>query len=324
VGEGPWLRVAFAGDGFAPALQAQVAEQLAANLRAHHVVLCDAASERPGAPPALGAVDLSLSLARVLSLEVSDAVTDKRLARQVPLGGVPRDALALSIALAAEELLHASWIEAALAPPEAPSPPVALPPVPEAVREVNQEELARIARSDGSARTRPPWVQMALVAAADRWTGGQSELGGDVRAATGGRFAVEGLLGLRAAADVSSVHGTIRSNAFVAGAGANVALVPRQAPWGLQVGARAEVFDVEFSAIASPGARASSGSQLGAAVSGSLGAWWRLGGPWRLLLEGTAGGALRAVIASDAGNGATGVSGALFAATLGVGAVLSE
>jgi hypothetical protein len=161
---------------------------------------------------------------------------------------------------------------------------------------------------------------VALLAAADRWTGGQTDLGGDLRAATGGRFAVEGELGVRAAPDVASTHGTIQGREFVAGAGVNLAFVSRQAPLGLQLGARADVLDVEFSAVAAQGARASAGSQLGASIRGCVGAWWRLGGPWRLLLEGAAGGALRGVLASDVGDAATGVSGAVFGATIGVGA----
>jgi hypothetical protein len=92
----------------------------------------------------------------------------------------------------------------------------------------------------------------------------------------------------------------------------------------LTVGARAELLDVEFSAVASPGARAASGSQLGAAFDGSIAAWWRLGGPWRLVVEAAAGAPLRAVTASDVGATASGVSGALIGATIGVAAALSE
>jgi hypothetical protein len=332
VGEGPWLRVSFTGDGFAPALQAQVTEQLGADLRTHHVVLCDAEAA-PSNPSALARVDLSLSASRVLSLDVSDAVTDKRMTRQIPLGGVPRDALALSIALAAEELLHASWIEAALVPPESPAPSVGLQPVPPVVREVNQEQIAHLSAADTTARATegrearagyPSRTQVALLTAIDRSTGGQTDLGADVRVATGGRLAVEGELGVRAAPDVASAHGTVQGRELLAGVGASLALVSRRAPWGLQIGARANVIDVEFSAVAAPGASASSGSQLGAALSGCIGAWWRLGGPWRLLAEGAAGAPLRAVTATDVGNAATGVSGAMFGATIGVGATLGE
>jgi hypothetical protein len=323
VGEGPWLRVSFAGDGFAPALQAQVAEQLGADLRAHHIVLCDAEAT-PSDPSALARVDMSLSASRVLSLDVSDAVTDKRMTRQIALGGVPRDALALSIALAAEELLHASWIEAALVPRESPAPPVGLQPVPPVVREVNQEQIARLSATDTTARASRSWLQVALLAAVDRSTGGQTDLGADVRVATGRRFAVEGELGVRAAPDVASAHGTVQGRELLAGVGASFALMSRQAPWGLQIGARADAIDVEFSGVAAPGARASSGSQLGAAVSGCIGAWWRLGGPWRLVAEGAAGAPLRAVTATDVGNVATGVSGATFGATFGVGATLGD
>jgi hypothetical protein len=332
VGEGAWLRVSFAGDGFAPPLQAQVSEQLGADLRAHRVALCDAASA-PATPAPLAGVDLTLSPARVLSIEVSDAVTDKRMTRQIRLASVPRDALGLSIALAAEELLHASWIEAALVPQESPAPAAVSQPVPAAVREMNEEQVARIAaletrrpvgerpegRGEGST-----WLQASLLAAIDRATGGQTDLGGDLRLAMGGRFAFEGELGLRAAPDVQSAHGTVQGRELIAGAGVSFAFMPRRDPWGLQLAARADVVGVSFSAVAAAGARASSGSQLGATAAGSLGVWWRLGGPWRLLAEGTAGGVLRAVTATDAGNASTGVSGAIFGAALGVGATFSE
>lgn len=103
----PWLRVTFADDGFEPGLRARVMEQLGADLRRHRVALCDASATTGGETP-LADVALALSPGPVLSLEVRDAVTDKRLARDLPLKSLPRDALALSIALAAEELLHAS------------------------------------------------------------------------------------------------------------------------------------------------------------------------------------------------------------------------
>src|SRR5208283_5052244 len=130
-----WLRVSFAGDGWTPSLHSRVAEQLGADLDGHRLAVCDAATA-PGAAP-LADVSIALSASAVLSVEVVDSVTDKRMTRQVALGGVPHDAVALSIALAAEELLHASWIEAALEPPPPPAPPIGMHPVPAVVREVN-------------------------------------------------------------------------------------------------------------------------------------------------------------------------------------------
>jgi len=114
-----WLRVVFAGDGFPPPLRARVLEQLGADLRRHDLALCDAAVADPehGASAPLAEIGLALSPDASLSIEVRDAVTDKSMSRRLDLGRTPRDALALSITLAAEELLHASWIEAALAPP---------------------------------------------------------------------------------------------------------------------------------------------------------------------------------------------------------------
>ena len=97
-----WLRVAFAGDGFTSALRARVVEQLGAEFRGHDVALCEA-SVAPPSPPPLADIVLTLSTDAALSLEVRDAVTDKQITRELPLGSVPRDALALSITLAAEE-----------------------------------------------------------------------------------------------------------------------------------------------------------------------------------------------------------------------------
>ena len=251
-----------------------------------------------------------------------DAVTDKRMARQIALGSVPRDALPLSIALAAEELLHASWIEAALAPPPSPVPPAGLHPVPPAVQAIDAEVLAHLPRV--AARPAALLVETSLVAAVERATGGQTDLGGDVRVLLGGRLAASARVGVRASLDVPSAHGVVRGRETLAGLGADYALLGRASPWGAEVAVRADLVDVQFEGIAAAGAQGSSGSGLGAAVDAAVGGWRRLGGPWRLVGEVALGVPLRAVTASDTGMTATGVSGVSFGATLGVAATLAE
>jgi hypothetical protein len=339
---GPWLRVAFAGDAFVPALRAGVLEQLGVDLHRHDLVVCAADAANPTDAPDVTApladIALTLGAGTILSVEVRDAVTDKRIGRDLPLASVPRDALALSIALAAEELLHASWIEAALVPagqpaaasastaaPSRASPPAAARPVPAAVRAVNAEEIARIEQDEGRPHEKAPLgASIELVGAVDRSTGGsaaagQTDLGGDLRFAFGGRLTVTARLGARTAPAVSSDHGKVEGRELLAGAGLAYAVVPREARWGAELAARADALDVQFTGVASPGVVAESGSALGAALSGAIEGWGRLGGPWRIVAELAAGAPLHAVTATDAGNAATGVAGLSLSAALGLG-----
>jgi hypothetical protein len=325
-----WLRVAFEGDGFVPSLRALVVAQLGADLRGHGLALCEA----PGAaktPAPLVEIGLALTSDAVLSLDLRDAVTDKRMTREVPLRSVPADARALSITLATEELLHASWIEAAFAPSPSSASPVGLRPVPPSVREVNASEIARMpdvaAPVSGEAvagPASPRFFQLALLGAVGHDTGGQTGLGPDLRLAWGSRFALEARAGFRVAPDVSSPHGTVHGQEILGGLGIAYAIGVRDRAVGATVGARADAVDVRFSATASSGARASSGSALGVTLDAVLGAWARLGGAWRLVAEVSLGAPVRPVTASDAGDTATGVSGLAIGGALGVAAGFPE
>lgn len=317
----PWLRVAFAGDGFAAPLRALVVEQLGAGLRRNGLSLCEAPGAAQGPPPLVD-IDLALTADLVLSLDVRDAVTDKRMTRDVPLRTVPADARALSITLATEELLHASWIEAALAQPPSPASPRGLRPVPPAVQEVNASEVARMPVAH--ATSSPRFIQTALLAAVEHETGGQTGVGPDLRLAWGGRFAVGGRIGFRFAPDVSSAHGSVHSRTVLGGLGLGYSPVARDGAFGGDLGIRADVLDVRFSATASSGARASSGSALGIVVSAVVGGWARLGGVWRLVAEASLGAPVRPVRATDVGATATGVSGLSIGGAIGVAASLPE
>ncbi len=319
-----WLRVAFAGDGFTPELRARVLEQLGAEFHGHNVALCEA-SIAPPAPPPLADIVLTLSLDAVLSLEVRDAVTDKQITRELPLGSVPRDALALSVTLAAEELVHASWIEAALAPQPTPSAPVGLQPVPEPVRDMNAEQIERMPQAK---RSELGLLAEAAVMGAVQWAaGGQTDLGGTLRFVLGGRLAMSARLGFLVAPDIMSTHGTVSGRESLAGIGVAYSVVPRDAPLGGDIGVRAELIDVQFTGTAAAGGQsvnveASHGAGLGAIMSGALGGWVRIGGPWRIVGEAAVGAPIHAVTALDANQTATGVSGVTLGFTLGVGATL--
>jgi hypothetical protein len=307
---GPWLRVGLDGDAFTAPLRARVLEQMAADLGERGIATCPTPVD--GAP--LGDVRLTFTRPSTLSIDLRDDVTQKQVSRTLSLAGVPRDALGLSIALAAEELLHASWIEAALTPEPTPGPVVVAAPVPAAIVESNARVVAQIPRA--------AVAYASIMAAADHATGGQTALGADIRLMWGGRFALGVRVGARAALDTTSEHGSIRQRELLLGIAGAYALVPRDARWGGEIFARVDALDLQLSAVASPGAEASSGSALAAVATGGVGGWLRLGGSWRAILEGGAGAPIHGVSATDEGHTSTGLTGATFSVALGIGSAL--
>ncbi len=79
--------------------------------------------------------------ASAVILEIDDALTNKRVRREVDLGDVPASGRPRALALAAAELLRASWAELALPPPRATPAPVAPAPVRLAVTQRLREAL---------------------------------------------------------------------------------------------------------------------------------------------------------------------------------------
>jgi hypothetical protein len=182
------------------------------------------------------------------------------------------------------------------------------------VAATNDAAIARMPRAFST--------QAALVGAVEHATGGQTDVGGDVRLGWGGRLALGARVGFRAAPDVTSTHGTVHARELLAGLAVSYALAARSAPWGGEVLVRGDLVDVQLSADAAPSGRASSGSALGVLAGGGIGGWVSLSAPWRVVAEATVGAPVRAVTASDAGTVATGVSGVVAGVAIGLGAAL--
>lgn len=106
--------------------------------------------------------------ATALALSIDDAVTRKSVRRAVDLGDVPASGRARALALAAAELLRASWAELALAP----SAP-ALDPAPPRVRAAMVVRLLGALRSRGELPPPAPPRQPATEAPS-RWSVGLS------------------------------------------------------------------------------------------------------------------------------------------------------
>ena len=299
---GPWVRVAVAGPS--PEFARRVLEDLHAGLAGSRVGAC--AEDVAGRPPlAVVRVAPSASETSRYSIDVSDAVTRKRLARDVDLGRVPSDGRAFAIAVAAEELLRASWAELDLRE-----------------RKRDRPSPAR-AGAETSPSSSPPPVAPgnALGArfALEHYTHGQTQFGGDVcwSRALAPSLGVTLGLGLRKGLDTDAEHGSVQSSAIAA----ELALEPQLVSGGA------------FSLNAVFALRGAQASYRGVAVDGAIAraqvgyALFARGGfslvatPGAGVLARTgigAGAPLRSFSAADAGERVTGMGGLELFANTGV------
>jgi hypothetical protein len=197
-----------------------MAQQLAVGLGAAGVAVC-------GVDQALGRRVASVEIApdpqRVgaVLIRVSDDVTRKTLQRSIELAAIPRDSRATALALYVEELLQASWAELALNGRQyLREHPAAAPP--EVQREVDSV-LSAPARSPGVTAAAPPreraW-RISLGAALLSFPGMLTEYGPQVSVGYRVLPWLEPALrvGYRVSSAVHAPHGTIASEAVLAGA----------------------------------------------------------------------------------------------------------
>ena len=303
---GSWVRVEVRGAP--PEFARRVLEDLRAGLAASRVGAC--AEDVPGTPPlAVVRVAPSASKPSRYGIDVSDAVTQKRLARDVDLGRVPADGRAFAIAVAADELLRASWAELALrerkrdetspvAPPEAAAPVAAPSPVPRKERAENA---------------------LGAHFALEHYAHGQTQFGGDVswsrRLAPWLGFALS--LGARRGLDTDAEHGRVQSSAL----GAELALEPRLLSLGavslnLPLALRGARATFSGDALEDAVARERAGFALYA--RGGLSLVVLPAGPFRARTSAGAGAPLRSFSASDAGERVTGMGGLELYANTGI------
>lgn len=288
------IRVELVGDAWTEAFGRRVIADLAAAVRTQGFSVCRGGDDAR----AVAVVRLrALALPRfAVAIRVSDGVTDKRLERDLDLATFPEDARSLALAVAADELLRASWMELAMA--DAPAPDV--PPPAEVLRTVARE-VQRAAPRRASAGAR---------ASVDAFTGGELLLGGDVVLRRGLEAPVSLALafGARRGRRARSPRGSVRALAL--GAEAGVSLEPLRTP-RFVTGATASlrVDRVTYDADASAGNVASSRSAF--AVTARLTALVavRLGEALELHLDAGAAFALRGVEAGDPTEPVTGVTG---------------
>jgi hypothetical protein len=254
-------------------------------------------------------VSASTNLPSTFSVDVTDSVTQKRLVRDVDLQDVPEDGRAFALAVAAEELLRASWAELSLRRPQpSQEPPPVPPPPPES--------------SSPAPEPPPPANHSAfgLRFAVEHYTEGYTELGSDL---VWGQAVLPWLdlgvaLGARRGLAVDAPHGSITAFSMNGELYGEFRLFEARysrldASTGLR-GAR-----VWFSATADSDAEAS--DSAGNALYADAGFVLSLGPPGFLRSRSRlgVGAPLKSFAVSDAGTVVAGMSGLMLYASTGVG-----
>lgn len=303
-GQKPWVAVS----GSVPAAFAEaVRSDLQAGLSPSRIDVCGERTPEGSEALALVSIQPAPGQAARYTLEVTDSVTHKRVSRELSLEKLPPDGRAFALAVAAEELLRASWAELALRGVH--SPRTAAPP----------EVRAIVAEAETERAPAPPprFVALGARLAFERFLGGQTHYGADLFGVLplGGLVSGSLALGARRALSVRAPHGDIGASALSAELGLSVALIQRG---GLDFGAfaSARLLRLGFEPEASAGATSSARSGL--ALTSRLGLALAFGSPGLVRCYSALGAGLplKSFAAADAGTTVTGVSELeLFAST---------
>ena len=312
----PWVQLAddVLPAPFDAAFRASFVAQLRAGLEARQIELCATRDGQPAEAAAAAASEIAISVARgdVVTVAVRDAITGKRLAREVPLASVPHDARPLTVALAVDELLRASWVELALADAPAPARPV--PPEIGAL-------VAPPAPVPSGTRAERHRLEVGAALAAAHFGGGTVLAGVDlvVRGAPTPVLSVHVAIGLRGGATVRAADGDIRATALDADVGVALSIPPlaHDRRTELAVGVDSRLIRARFAgeprAGAGGGDATATAIYLGAGLRGSV----RLARAFGLALAGGFGVPLHAVDVFDGGARVAGLSGPMLSGALG-------
>jgi hypothetical protein len=296
----PWVAISdTASSGIVDLLRAELAER--------QIELCwEGDDQGAGAIATIALTPLTEGASIVV--EVRDRLTAKRVTRDVDLTGVPPDGRALTLAVAADELLRASWAELALTSAPAPSSPV-----PDAVTEALRHDL------DSGQHPRIA-AGIAAIAVGDSWGDAATFFGADLRATAmlSPRIGAELRFGVRDAPSATAPDGEVHATALLAGLGASLRTLwsPR---YGLDSVVRLDAARISFDATPNPRSVGSARAETTLLAGAGFGGWVVLGSAVRLLAEVLGEVPLRPVLAADAGRRVLAVSGAGVEGGMGLG-----
>ncbi len=288
---------------------AHVIEQLRASLLPRGVDVCSSDDDARGA--AIAAVEVS-SLGRATvqtTIIVRDQLTDKRVERDLDLSAIPQDGRALTVALALDELLRASWAELMLVSAHRTSIPI-----PKAVTDTVAADVAPAAQTAVRARD---W-EIGGGLAAEHFGDGHDQFGVDAEGPywPSPRLGFHAKIGGRGGLVVHATDGSVSSSALVGAVGGNVALTPRQSRARLELVAELWGAHVNFSGDGQGSRAAESGDAVYAIASAKAGYAWRPS--LRTFVSVGLGAPLRTLHATDAGSRVTGLGGVLVSGAAGV------
>lgn len=303
----PWISVVFVGEGLSPAQRESIAADLRAGLRLRGIDVCALGAEGSEPPLALVQLGAGASSEHVsVTIDVHDAITEKRVLRDVDLSRVTVDGRSLRVSQAAEELLRASWAELALA--DAPTPPQT-PPI----------EVTRAVLPAPSARMSDRVLGVRF--AAQHHAAGTSLLGGDAFFTwfPTARFGAEVALGLREGMRASARNGSIDSSAVSGAISLCLAILPRTGKLDLTAKLGTQLSRVRFAGRGDAGVLGRERALFAASARGALAAQLWLTRALQLSLELGPGLPLRSVTALDSGRDAAGTSGVELHGAFGLG-----
>ena len=288
----PWIRFEQRTDERRVDGLEEIARHVRAELARKDIDVCFSGK---GAPIAVVDILRASPSSVEVVVDVSDSVTHKRVSRALDLKAIPPDARNLAVAVGTDELLIASWVEVAL-PRERKKPSLAPPAVERAVSHELEPE---------------PHAELGSAFVFEHFGGGQSFLGLDARF---GYFVLRRLAvtvrgGLRQGLSEGSANGSVRSTAWLVGAGARAGLFPRAETLGVDALARFDAVTVSFTGEPNEGAVAQTRTATTLVGSVGVAAWARPSRALRLSLEGSFGGAFGSVAATDSGNTVTALEG---------------
>jgi hypothetical protein len=292
-GAKPWVVVV---GPLSPAFAAAVRSDLRAGLLPSSIEVCLVGPAMPRPLARVLVAEVEPARARY-SVDVTDSVTQKRVGRDLVLGKLPADGRPLAVAVAAEELLRASWAELALRGVH--SAQTAAPP----------EVRAVVEKSTPAPPPPPRHTALGARLAFERFLGGQTHYGADLFGAVpvgriaGGLFAV----GARRALSEQAPQGSLGATALCVEAGVSLAFYrQRGLEWQAFVSGR--LLRVSFEPEAADGAVAR--AQSGLAVTSRVGFSFAFGRPGLLRSYSMLGAGipLKSFSASDTGGVVTGVS----------------
>jgi len=308
--DGPWVQLQLGATGWPEAQRASVLSDLQHTLAGQGIAACSADAHPAAAPLATLTVDLSPEDAAkaTVDIEVRDAVTRKRVRRDVDLSRIPDDGRPAAIAIEADELLRASWAEIALDTARAR----------EAQRQARPQVVGSVEQSLAPARGESAGG-LGARAAAEHFFGGVTLVGADAV----GRLRLAPLIDLEIAGafrlgpSATAPHGEVNA---VAGGG-RLALLFRIAGTrraALAAGAGVAASWLEFRAQASPGGEAATYANLLATASARVAGRLALGRTVHATAGLEGGAALRGVEARDTGAVVARAGGAMLGATVGL------